>query len=198
MRASKEPRSVPNPAYGQEAAECHRTPTAVLVKISTSNGGKCACCERYMNEGDCAVGLYVRTYDGRNVRHFAFADEILCPWCAELPEAEVNRHLVRSIGAQLKEARATFAECAEDEDIVHAVAMSGLESQIERARLFATAVSDLILKPGEQWTPTSHPRKPMSEEKKAAMKARTDEWARTAFVTIDGEVVKPVPSASAL
>lgn len=179
MRASKEPRSVPNPAYNQEAAELHRTPNAILVKVTTSIGGPCVCCERDMAEGDCAVGLYVKPYDRRNARQFSFSEYILCPWCAELPEGAIRRHLVRGIGKQLKDARAEFCECAEDEDIVYAVAMSGLETGIERARLFATAVSGLILKPGEGWTPTSHPHAPMSEERKARINAQKDQAWQT-------------------
>lgn len=156
MRA-KEPRSVPNPSYGRKAARGHRLPSAVLVKVRTEYGGHCIVCRRWIDEGACAVGLYVRPFDLPDPKRFRFADEILCPWCADLSHEQMRHAIIRSIHKRLATARSDLMKCPTATGFDAINRMIDVECATEAARRMTTACGDLMLKPGEEWTPTSHP-----------------------------------------
>jgi hypothetical protein len=194
-RAHNEPRSVPNPSYGKPNADGHRYPSAVLVKVVTSDGGLCECCGQDMDTGACAVALYVKPYDGVHaVRSFAFSDLILCPWCAELPEEEMRSKLLDGVRRYLALTKEALTKHIRDKEEEGPGDVCGIEFSAECARLLATACTGLILKPGEAWTPTSHPGLPLSEKWLAAMKARHDEYARVE--SIMNRDAEPLDSAS--
>jgi hypothetical protein len=156
MRA-KEPKSVPNPSYGRTAARGHRLPSAVLVKVRTEYGGHCIVCRRWIDEGACAVGLYVRPFAHPDPRRFPFADEILCPWCADLSHEDLRRGIIRCIRQRLREAGRDLEICPEATGLDAINRMIDVECTTEAARQMATACAELLLRPGEEWTPTSHP-----------------------------------------
>lgn len=149
------PPTLPDPAAKRPAAPGFIRPTARLLKVDAVTEMPCVACGRYLETGACALAIYHHR-DGE----FHHAGQLLCPWCGDEPSDHLRIRLISAIRTNLEAALCGLARATTE-----IKRLGGLNLTIDNAGTAAQTAEHLaivctgiILKHGEHWTPTSHPR----------------------------------------
>lgn len=149
-------------------------PSARLLKTVIADDAVCIACERYLYGDSCAVALY---HSRRG--QFHHEGHMLCPWCAEQPSGILRVSLLKAMRRILLSAAADLEDAGAEIERYNGFScnVDNAGTAAQTAEHLAISCSCIILKDGEEWTPTSHPRNP---EELAEIRRRLDEIGKEA------------------